>query len=306
MSLKKENHELEQQILQFTDLLIESTIASSILDETTREAHLQEAGTTVSKMANLLVQYLGGHEEHLPELLRQLARQKLPDENILESFEDFNGNLDQIINHGLRIFRGEIPLATANVQETGEIEGDGSSHVPENFTEAVQVEEDVAEGGIEASSDDHGQLITADRSGPAIFEISEEDIRIDQDLESSSPSVIIHQEIGDLEPSPESAPSQEDTGKLDYLELALKRIFPGKEIIKDYALKDYKLSYFIPELSLAVDAISGDVPPEIWKDYHCRERNIKLIRLPSTTSAHHRQLSRILKRYLAGDTSQSL
>jgi len=35
-------------------------------------------------------------------------------------------------------------------------------------------------------------------------------------------------------------------------------------------------------------------------------RNIKLIRLPAVTSAHQRQLSRILKRHLAGSKDQSL
>ena len=103
----------------------------------------------------------------------------------------------------------------------------------------------------------------------------------------------------------ENALQQEEMAKPDYLEMALRRLFP-KEIVRDYILKDHKLSYFIPSYLWRLIPLQGDAPSEIWKDYHCRERNIKLIRLPAVTSAHQRQLSRILKRHLAGSKDQSL
>ncbi|MGI6552951.1 MAG: hypothetical protein ACOX37_07990 [Bacillota bacterium] len=304
MSLKKENHELEQQILQLTDLLIEATITYSILEGSAREAQMEEAGATVSKIAHLLIQYLGGHEEHLPELLRQLTRQKLPDESVLESFEGFNANLDQIIDYGLRLFQEKALLEYTDWQEPTEKEEtkEEINHLPDTFPESSGKKE------VEAHIAEDSVLSTGDTAAPGITNLEQEYKQIDQDLAVSSPNLITQEEMDNQEHlvEEENALQQEEMAKPDYLEMALRRLFPGKEIVRDYILKDHKLSYFIPELSLAVDTSPGDAPSEIWKDYHCRERNIKLIRLPAVTSAHQRQLSRILKRHLAGSKDQSL
>ncbi len=108
--VKSISRELEMNILQTADDLIEVVTELGNQEGEQREALIREAVRSVVHLAEMFFHVMEGNVEHIEALLRQLIRQKLPDQNIMKSFGSFNEDLEEVIGEGLKAFFEEHPL----------------------------------------------------------------------------------------------------------------------------------------------------------------------------------------------------
>lgn len=138
-----EKRELERSILGGIDRLVQVLIEISSTTGAQKTILMEQAVQMVRDLSPLLMQLLGGQEEHLEGLLRQLISQKLPPNLALLSFGPFKQDLDQVLASAY-FYEPEIPLEEAPISEsvTQEIsaEEDNSVLELEVATEQEQAE----------------------------------------------------------------------------------------------------------------------------------------------------------------------
>ncbi len=92
-----DKRELERKILGGIDRLVHILIDISCTAGRPKEMLMEQASQMVRDLSPLLLNLLGGQEEHLEGLLRQLISQKLPPRLALLSFGSLKGDLDRIL-----------------------------------------------------------------------------------------------------------------------------------------------------------------------------------------------------------------
>jgi hypothetical protein len=317
---KKEQLELERQILDKTDLLIETLIETSMLVGDERERKLEASATIVYDMAVLLKEYLGGHPEHFETLLRELTRQKLPDENVLGSFGDFNACLDYAITSGLELYQNSVSEDSEEefVEESPEeivedvsVETNDLNVQPEHTLEAIEEEQAVSESMAPPVVEDENQEEISRETVESPADMAVEADNLVGEPGSESPPIIetveFADENGDFSVQSEDTipiANNETNGYQDYWDLALRQVFPDTSITKDYSHKGITFSYFLPERAIAIDLVPSDKREAVWKEYYCKQEQIKLISIPALENPRPRQIVRTLKRSLAQNASQ--
>lgn len=320
MLQKKEQLELERQILDKTDLLIETLIETSMLVGDERERKLEASATIVYDMAVLLKEYLGGHPEHFETLLRELTRQKLPDENVLGSFGDFNACLDYAITSGLELYQNSVSEDSEEefVEESPEeivedvsVETNDLNVQPEHTLEAIEEEQAVSESMAPPVVEDENQEEISRETVESPADMAVEADNLVGEPGSESPPIIetveFADENGDFSVQSEDTipiANNETNGYQDYWDLALRQVFPDTSITKDYSHKGITFSYFLPERAIAIDLVPSDKREAVWKEYYCKQEQIKLISIPALENPRPRQIVRTLKRSLAQNASQ--
>lgn len=320
MLQKKEQLELERQILDKTDLLIETLIETSMLVGDERERKLEASATIVYDMAVLLKEYLGGHPEHFETLLRELTRQKLPDENVLGSFGDFNACLDYAITSGLELYQNSVSEDSEEefVEESPEeivedvsVETNDLNVQPEHTLEAIEEEQAVSESMAPPVVEDENQEEISRETVESPADMAVEADNLVGEPGSESPPIIETAEFADENgdfsvQSEDTIPiaNNETNGYQDYWDLALRQVFPDTSITKDYSHKGITFSYFLPERAIAIDLVPSDKREAVWKEYYCKQEQIKLISIPALENPRPRQIVRTLKRSLAQNASQ--
>ncbi len=304
MQHNKEERELEQQILNLADLLIENLIATSMLTGEKQEQQLEVSTEIVAKIAGLLEQYLGDFNEHFETLLLQLTQQKLPNENVLSSFGDFNLLLEQTIKKGLSCY------------QTGQ-------ENPDKYNEIERTKENIA---LDATDDINQEKTVLEEQGTGDLSTYkfEEEIQPPGDTEAFSnseeldPSIVNHEAV--TEKSDEKAndnivddiflendPKEENKfiEKENLLYLILKQNLPNVKIINDYAIKKITFSYYLPELNLVIDKYEPDKKDSIWKDFYCRQNDLIYMKLDLNENNSLKQLTRNLKRNFAATINKN-
>ncbi|NLL18403.1 MAG: hypothetical protein GX262_05180 [Clostridia bacterium] len=320
MLQKKEQLELERQILDKTDLLIETLIETSMLVGDERERKLEASATIVYDMAVLLKEYLGGHPEHFETLLRELTRQKLPDENVLGSFGDFNACLDYAITSGLELYQNSVSEDSEEefVEESPEeivedvsVETNDLNVQPEHTLEAIEEEQAVSESMAPPVVEDENQEEISRETVESPADMAVEADNLVGEPGSESPPIIetveFADENGDFSVQSEDTipiANNETNGYQDYWDLALRQVFPDTSITKDYSHKGITFSYFLPERAIAIDLVPSDKREAVWKEYYCKQEQIKLISIPALENPRPRQIVRTLKRSLAQNAIQ--
>lgn len=92
-----QKRQLEKNILSGIDRLVQQLIDLSSSQGQQKDQLLEEAVQTIKDIKPLLLILLGGREEHLESLLRQLISQKLPQGLALDSFGPFKRDLDTVL-----------------------------------------------------------------------------------------------------------------------------------------------------------------------------------------------------------------
>lgn len=92
-----QKRQLEKNILSGIDRLVQQLIDLSCSQGRQKDQLLEEAVQTIKDIKPLLLILLGGREEHLESLLRQLISQKLPHGLALDSFGPFKRDLDTVL-----------------------------------------------------------------------------------------------------------------------------------------------------------------------------------------------------------------
>lgn len=336
MLQKKEQLELERQILEKTDLLIETLIETSMLVGAEQEKKLEDSVAIVFDMAVLLEDYLGGHPEHFETLLRELTRQKLPDENVLKSFGDFNTYLDSAILKGLEQYRNSdiedsgtdepeedpVEVLSEEIGEEQVVETVDATNPPELAAVAVNEEQEESVVSLDATASTV-TTVAGEENEEVKEETGEEEISLapderedvivsEDELELSSPEPDSH-DVEMIDEIQEQAsfsqelipPEDKETGDVqNYWDLALKQVFPDTSIAKDYNHKGITFSYFLPERAIAIDLSPGDKRQAVWKEYYCKQEQIKLLSIPALDNPRPRQIIRTLKLSLAQNAGQ--
>lgn len=317
MRQKKEERELEQHILSLADLLIENLIATSMLNGDNQEQQLGVSIEIVAKIANLLEQYLGDFNEHFETLLQQLAQQKLPDENVLTSFGDFQSLLDTAIKEGLILYqKPSRPLEDydanpdTNVKEE-QISADATNDIEEEikFVEENQMEvesgseekykkDSVSKTGLEEESNPENNLdliVNSEDDRLGQLDVTESIVAINlSETDKSSLEdnfMTVDEETVQLEP--------EATDNEKIWDLALRQVFPNVEKISNYAIKKNVFSYYLPEFNLVIDKFNPDKKETIWKEFYSRQNNLTYLKIDTNENNSLRQLIRSLKRNFA-------
>lgn len=84
-----------EQILKKIDQLIELIIAASLKPDD-RQKILEQGDFVMSELITLLEQLLGPREDYLCAAVKELIAQRLPDQRMLEGFNDFYDLLEEI------------------------------------------------------------------------------------------------------------------------------------------------------------------------------------------------------------------
>lgn len=326
MPHRKEQQELEREILELTDKLIENSIETSMLTGEEFEEKQAEGVNIVVKLAEVLEKYLGGSPEHFEQVIQELAKQKLPDENVLKSFGDFKLYLDEAIQKGLQIYLDSqqsliheenmettcclqdvtenalntnnnvdiIPNANHNPKETLEaadenvfVETNASNIMAEEEMEHHTTKGEIVDTSFPETSEIVAATSSNDTAGPTDAAELENTANMETD---DGENLAIHTQ---------DAPD-------DHWMQALKFIFPGATIIKDHTLKGLSFSYFIPEYSIAIDLNPPNTREAVWKEYYCRQERIKHVSVETTEDTRIRHIVRNLRRLLAQNTIQNI
>lgn len=314
MRQKREERELEQQILSLADLLIENVIAASMLTERSQEQQLEVSIEIVAKMAHLLEQYLGDFNEHFETLLQQLAQQKLPDENVLSSFGDFQDLLNTAISKGLILYQQPIQSTEDPNFEQEEIistEQTDESELSEKILEEIsKVAELDSEKSVEKkfcsnervqkkSTENNFNIIEVEQTN----ETFETEIKIEKDLietDESDEIVSFVTENGDanyneIEYNMDVAEGDIFLDNQKIWEIALKQVFHDVEVLSDYVIRKNVFSYYLPELKLVIDKFIPEKKEIVWKEFYSRQNNLTYLQLSYEESKNLRQLVRTLK-----------
>lgn len=315
MPPKREQQELEREILALTDRLIENTIELSLLTGEEFEGKREEGINIVVNLATVLEEYLGSSPEHFAQVIKELARQKLPDENILTSFGSFSTQLEEVIQEGLRLYLENRPPvaedetvepAAIAPPETGEANAPTAGECPATCEEsdgptqdsgmdmvALASDEEAAEEEVSAAP---AEALTAPAVEPA-------EPVVEQDGGTATSCDAISQEEIPIQATPGAA-----TGAAvpDNWETALRMLFPDATIIKNHTVKGLAFSYYLPEYALAIDVNPLDQKETIWKEYYCRQEKIKFLPLTVQESSRLRHILRSLRLSLAQTASQNI
>ncbi len=92
-----------EQILTKIDQLIEVIIAATLKNKDDRQKLLEQGYVVTGELLRLLVQLLGPREDYLYTAVKELVRQRLPDQRLLNGFGDFYDLLEEIYQKALRI-----------------------------------------------------------------------------------------------------------------------------------------------------------------------------------------------------------
>lgn len=269
---------LEHEILRLTDRLIEAAIQLGDKEEAERKQEFVRSLGIVQELAQRISQYLSGKEEHLEELLRQLTRQKLPDQSILNSFTNFSANLNELIIGGLNLYQQlkNTPLAETEETDAGKEWAEETGHLE------IQPEEE------QDSTDlDNEEIAVV----PVSDEVTHSETREDKILEKQD--CLSNRPLNNAEQSAASPKT------INQLEKILMQIFPGKKLVKGYKFHGFEIEYFFPELNLAIEKNHNPGTSNSWKEYHCLKAGITLVKISDEELGYYRRLSRHLKHYLA-------
>ncbi|WP_227766247.1 hypothetical protein [Zhaonella formicivorans] len=264
----EEKKALERDILELTDRFIEQTI--QLGDQEKKDSNEYEKTLEgVRELIEKLSFYLSGKEEHLEELLRQLTRQKLPDQRVLTSFNNFSCTLNDLIEQGLALYKKNKMVIL--------------NQSPSDLTEKIDITpEPEPEQQVEEETDCSG---TADTGS--------------QPLLAADLGIVEEEGKDELESTVENS-EETDTEETDTLEKILRQIFRGKTLVKNYKLHGIELKYYFPDLQLAVEKIQNATPHNtVWKEYHCSRAGITLVRISDEEMSYYRRVSRYLKRVLS-------
>lgn len=104
---KRVDREREACILALTDRLVEAAMALNLLEGEARAEQQDKGAALAAELAGLAVELLEGRSDLLEKLLEQLVAQRLPSQQVLESFGSFASDLKELLQLGLARYRGE-------------------------------------------------------------------------------------------------------------------------------------------------------------------------------------------------------
>ena len=100
----RKNRELEQKIISLAEEFVQNIIKASLKDADEKAFILENAQNLILELSEL-IHALIQDEEHLESMLNQLISQKFPDEHVLDSFEDFEEMVSELIQEGVDRYR---------------------------------------------------------------------------------------------------------------------------------------------------------------------------------------------------------
>lgn len=128
----RRNKELEIKIVNLTEKLIQNVIKASLKDEEERTFILEDSQNIILELSNL-IHFLIQDDEHLESMLNQLIFQKLPADHIIDSFEDFNNILSDLIKRGVDKYRFKLneDLAKGEINNINTLNEIKNENIPE-------------------------------------------------------------------------------------------------------------------------------------------------------------------------------
>lgn len=225
-----EKRELERKILGGIDRLVHILIDISCTMGRQKEYLMEQAVQMVRDLSPLLLNLLGGQEEHLEGLLRQLVSQKLPPSLSLVSFGPLQEDLEHIL--AVAFFKepdgSESPSILAQEPEaTEQLKEQPGEQPEEQVAEEIITGEDTVEDIVEDTAEK-----SADEPAP-----------ISDSLGADSP------ETDSLETEPIT---ETDPDPLPDLSPLLKRLFPKATILPGCYYRSLFLDYYLPEQKMAL------------------------------------------------------
>jgi len=276
-----QKRELEKAILGNIDRLVHILIDISHAASRRKAALTEQAIQIVRDLTPLLLNLLGGREEHLEGLLRQLILQKLPSGYALFSFGSLKQDLDQIL--ALAFFKDSQASEAVNITEQPSESSAESEQ--DNFLIPVAEPEPAPDKGPlsepkadkEALSEPEPDKDPSDESGadkkpssmPEPENIPKPGFSVKQVAGTEPATIIISREAIPLDTEPPQEPyisssalapdagpelPSPDAAAMPLLKI-LQRFFPTTEIYQGYYYRSLYLDYFLPEQKLAVKVL---------------------------------------------------
>lgn len=78
----------------------------------------------------------------------------------------------------------------------------------------------------------------------------------------------------------------------------LSKLLPDDEIIKNYRIRTYTITAFIPRLKLAIDFIEDQGRQKHFKDFYCRQIGIKLIEVEKRQIKDQKLFRKVVSKYI--------
>lgn len=284
-----ERRESKEKIIYLVDKLIETAMSLSLWEHE-EPVPLEQGVSIVYELIETLIPELTGNEQYLLQVIQQLVTQKLPEQQILNSFGNFSDMLYELIERGVNEYELKNPVQEAVVAE----------ELPEE--EVVLEEEVVPVESPPPALEAVGEDVEAAEFGeeePGLIE-----------GEGAPEALEAPETVSDIIPAgePEMSPKLEPEHELKEMELlpdnpfllALSMIYPRSEILTDYLLNKTTLQYYLPEEQLAIEVCGAGEPRQLKKEHNCESKGIKLIYLEPEEFINPRRLARTLRRWRVG------
>lgn len=239
---------MEDQIISLVDDFIDTMIEIHNLGPEQEQGLYEIAEKQLLELTDKALFLLGGREEYLEAMLKQLISQKLPQGAVMDCFGNFNESLDEIIANVIEVYHGmqstAFPSTDQEVLEEEEVEESEEEPLDEfSEKEEIEIEEtDTLVGSEEENkeefeveseeSDVEGDLVQVTEED--IEEDSESEVVLEDPHEGESPKEQLGEEISD-----------------DPMGILIEMAFSGEEIIQRYEIADMVFDYFLPQHSLA-------------------------------------------------------
>jgi hypothetical protein len=96
---------LEKEILDLVEQIIELTIKINEIEQKFQNTHIQNILKLICTLSSKLSSFLDGKDEYVPELLREIIKQKIPDDRLLSVFPSFSSQLNYMIEQGIHMYQ---------------------------------------------------------------------------------------------------------------------------------------------------------------------------------------------------------
>jgi len=136
----RRNKELELKIIRLAEEFVQNIIKASLKDADEKISVLEDAQNLILELSEL-IHALIQDEEHLESMLNQLISQKFPDEHVLDSFEDFEEMVSELIQKGVDKYRSGLNEKHIEEKDTLEEKTPDSSEIHANDTSINKKEE---------------------------------------------------------------------------------------------------------------------------------------------------------------------
>lgn len=272
------NSNLENEIIKQVDALIQCALSVSLKDEASRREQIEEGIQRVQKMGSLLLEVLEGREQHFQALLEQLVAQRLPDRRVLQSFNSFSQDINEIIRLGTEAFfqlkensaiQGEI---TADAEAEVFLPEEEGPELTDNYIEAVR--ENKGMELIEDFIDRPGETVEpACSTVVAERDYQEKELPVETESEYTEAGAISTDDsVTYQEPSECETPAAGE--KYASLHLALLQAFPGESIIYNFKTPYGYLAFYLPGLKTGFKLAGSRYD---WREeYFCRQEGIRV------------------------------